>query len=110
MAQPDVLTALEMLEYCRFAYKSYAQTCVYPMDPFYEAHGEGFVQGARDRVMAYVHDSLKLDDGSQKFDPIEYDLKRTPDPSKGIVYRGGVGKQPYILFQPRKLDNSICYA
>jgi lipase (class 3) len=110
MAQPDILTALEMLEYCRFAYKSYAQTCVYPMDPFYEAHGEGFLQGARDRVMAYVHNSLKLDGDSQKFDPIEYDLKRTPDPSKGVVYRGGVGKQPYILFQPRKLDTSICYA
>ncbi|MFL5355966.1 lipase family protein [Archangium sp.] len=110
MPQPDSLTALEMLEYCRFAYKSYAQTCVYPMDPFYEAHGEGFVQGARDRVMAYVHNSLELDGDSHKFDPIEYDLKRTPDPSRGVVYRGGVGKQPYILFQPRKLDKSICYA
>lgn len=110
MPQPDSLTALEMLEYCRFAYKSYAQTCVYPMDPFYEAHGEGFVQGARDRVMAYVHNTLKLDGDTQKFDPIEYDLKRTPDPSQGVVYRGGVGKQPYILFQPRKLDKSICYA
>lgn len=110
MPQPDSLIALEMLEYCRFAYKSYAQGCLYPMDPFYEAHGEGFIQGARDRVMAYVHESLELDADSHKFDPIEYDLTQTPDPSRGVVYRGGVGKQPYILFQPRKLDRSICYA
>jgi len=110
MPQADIETALEMLEYCRFAYKAYAQGCAYPMDPFYEAHGEGFSQTARDRVMAYVHKSLELDDDSQKFDPIEYDLKNTPDPSRGVVYRGGTGKQPYILFQPRKLDKSICLA
>lgn len=110
MAQPDVLTALEMLEYCRFAYKSYAQTCRYPMDPFYEAHGEGFVQGARDRVMAHVHKTLNANADSHKFDPIAYDLENPPDPSKGVVYRGGVGKEPYILFQPRKLDQSICFA
>lgn len=104
---PDIETALVMLEYCRFSYKSYAQTCVYPMDPFFEAHGEGIWQGARDRVMARVHEERGSHADVRKFDPIEYDLTKVPNPSRGVVYRGGTGEQPYILFQPRPLDRSI---
>src|SRR4051812_38259106 len=44
MPDPDIETARIMLEFCRFAYKAYAQTCVYPMDPFYESHGAGVWQ------------------------------------------------------------------
>lgn len=104
------MTALTMLEYCRFAYKAYAQSCVYPMDPFYESHGEGFLQTARDRVMVHVHNTLKLDEDTHKFDPVEYNLKRTPNPSEGVVYRGGTGASPYILFQPRRLDSELAFA
>ncbi|NBD12352.1 lipase family protein [Corallococcus silvisoli] len=106
---PDVETALEMLEYCRFAYKAYAQTCTYPLDPFYEAHGAGKWQGARDRVMAHVHKLMDSDEDVRKFDPIEYNLTQLPNPSHGIVYRGGSAEEPYILFQPRELDRSISY-
>ncbi|MDC0711411.1 hypothetical protein POL68_23270 [Stigmatella sp. ncwal1] len=107
---PDTETALEMLEYCRFAYKAYAQSCVYPMDPFYEAHGEGVWQGARDRLMARVHERLGSPKGLQKFDPLEYDFSKPPNPLYGVVYRGGAGEDPYLLFQPRPLDRSISYA
>ncbi|NOK20606.1 lipase family protein [Corallococcus carmarthensis] len=110
MPHPNAQTALEMLEYCRFAYKAYAQSCVYPMDPFYESHGAGMWQGARDRVLAQVHKLLGSDVGIHKFDPIEYDLKTPPNPRNGVVYRGGTGASPYILFQPRELDRSISFS
>ncbi|MFT3765652.1 MAG: hypothetical protein QM820_09070 [Minicystis sp.] len=110
MPDPDIMTALRMLEYCRFAYKAYAQTCVTPMDPFFEAHGEGVWQGARDRVMEHIHKALNTDVDIRKFDPILYNLKETPHPRRGAVYRGGVGGDPYILFQPRPLDVAIAVA
>ncbi|RKI50972.1 hypothetical protein D7Y27_00640 [Corallococcus sp. AB004] len=110
MPHPNAQTALDMLEYCRFAYKAYAQGCVYPMDPFYESHGAGMWQGARDRVLAQVHRLLGSEADSHKFDPIEYDLRTPPNPRDGVVYRGGTGDAPYILFQPRELDRSISFS
>ncbi|GMT96830.1 hypothetical protein KH5H1_09490 [Corallococcus caeni] len=110
MPHPNAETALEMLEYCRFAYKAYAQSCVYPMDPFYESHGAGLWQGARDRVLARVHKLRGSEAHVHKFDPIEYDLTTPPDPTYGVVYRGGTGDSPYILFQPRELDRSISFS
>lgn len=110
MPHPNAQTALEMLEYCRFAYKAYAQGCVYPMDPFYESHGAGMWQGARDRVLARVHKLRGSAADLHKFDPIEYDLKTPPNPRDGVVYRGGTGDAPYILFQPRELDRSISFS
>jgi hypothetical protein len=96
----DLMIAREMLEYCRFIYKAYAQTLAYPMDPFYESHGkEGLLKSTRKRVM-------KLTNGQSKFDPIEYIFHKVPDPRQGVVYRAGVDDE-YILFQPRHLDKKI---
>ena len=110
MPDPDILTALTMLEHCRFAYKAYAQTCVHPMDPFYESHGKGVWQGARDRVMEEILKRLGTSEMVAKFDPVQYKLDETPHPRRGVVYRGGTGDEPYILFQPRPLDQAIAFA
>jgi hypothetical protein len=110
MPHPDILVALDMLEHCRFAYKSYAQACTYPMDPFYESHGGGVWQGARDRVMAEVHKRAGTSELVAKFDPVQYNLDETPHPRRGVVYRSGTGDDPYILFQPRPLDLAIGFA
>lgn len=106
----NFMLARQMLEHCRFAYKLYAQTCVYPMDPFYEAHGEGTLQTARDRLMAKVHEAKGTSADVKKFDPIEYDFTKTPNPHDGVVYRGGAKKEPYTLFHPRPLDKEIVYS
>lgn len=107
MPHPNFTMALHMLEFCRFIYRAYAQTCVYPMDPFFEAHGEGKWQGARDRLIEWIHTSRGTPKELRKFDPIEYDLEHTPHPRRGVAYRGGTGKQPFILFHPRPLDKRI---
>jgi hypothetical protein len=104
------------LEYCRFAYKAYAQSCEFPMDPFYESWGPGFIKlnlraTARERVMAHIHDRMQTPKGDdrRKFDPVGYLLETTPNPHKGVVYRGGIDDK-YILFQPRALDLQIKHA
>ncbi|MET0406051.1 MAG: hypothetical protein ABW123_26780 [Cystobacter sp.] len=99
------------LEYCRFAYKMYAQSCQFPMDPFYEAWGAGFKlkESARDRLMQGIHDSRESIQSERKFDPLLYHWDRTPHPHKGVVYRGGTDTQ-YILFHPRHLDRRISHA
>lgn len=96
--------ARRMLEYCRFAYKAYAQTCSYPMDPFYEAHAAG--DSARERLALALHQRAGTQGDAQKFDPIAYDLRTVPNPHQGVVYRGGEDTK-YILFAPRPLDLSI---
>jgi hypothetical protein len=110
MPHPNYLTALDMLEYCRFIYRAYAQTCLFPMDPFFESHGEGLWQGARDRLMETIHKGRKSTKEVTRLDPIEYDLDHAPDPRNGVVYRGGTGEDPFILFQPRRLDKAIAVA
>lgn len=77
MPDPDILTALDMLEHCRFAYKAYAQTCAYPMDPFFESHGKGVWQGARDRLMEALHKRLGTSELVAKFDPVQYNIAAT---------------------------------
>lgn len=120
----NLLTARRMLEHCRFAYKAYAQSCAFPMDPFYETHGEG--DSARTRIMEKIHADLGSprnaplwravmpfvgrSTGVDKFDPIEYNMDRVPNPHRGVVYRGGVKTEPYILFHPRRLDLAITSA
>jgi len=103
--------ARQMLEYCRFSYKAYAQSCQFPLDPFYESWGPGFkmLPSARDRLIAHLHGKLKTNGNAKKFDPIKYILDRTPNPHKGVVYRGGLDTS-YILFQPRDLDKRISAA
>ena len=39
---PSMIAARVALERCRFAYKAYAQTLRFPMDPFFESWGPGF--------------------------------------------------------------------
>lgn len=104
-------TARKMLEYCRFAYKGYAQSCAFPLDPFFESWGPGFkfLPSARDRLLAHVHTQLQTRPEERKFDPIAYRLTETPNPHHGGIYRGGIDDS-YILFQPRPLDLSISYA
>jgi hypothetical protein len=103
--------ARQMLEACRFIYKAYAQTCVYPLDPFFEAQhglliGKGMYKDtARTRLMAEVHQQYKSTE--TKLDPVEYDLSKPPNPHEGVVYRGGVEDEPYIFFQPREFDLKI---
>ena len=97
-----------MLEWCRFAYKAYAQTCVYPIDPFYESRGKG--TQARDGMMAQIHKHRKSVDRCRELDPVLYRLDAAPNPRHGVVYRGGTGDEPYILFQPRPLDLDISSA
>lgn len=120
----NLVNARRMLEHCRFAYKAYAQSCAYSMDPFYETHGSG--DSARTRIMEKIHSDLESprnaplwravmpfvgrSTGVDKFDPVEYNLDKTPNPHHGVVYRGGVKKEPYILFQPRPLDKAITSA
>ncbi len=101
-------TAREMLEYCRFAYKMYSQTCKLSLDPFFETWGPGFkvTESSRDRLIAQIHDRLGTTGDIRKFDPIEYKLDETPNPHLGSVYRGGEDTK-YILFVPRPLDLSI---
>ena len=103
--------ARKCLEYCRFAYKAYAQTCQFPMDPFYESWGAGFKlsASARDRLMESLHDGRSTPQQDRKFDPLLYHWDRTPNPHQGVVYRGGTDSN-YILFQPRPLDLSITAA
>ncbi|MFO0757701.1 MAG: hypothetical protein U0359_14485 [Byssovorax sp.] len=102
----NLITARAMLEHCRFAYKAYAQTCKYQLDPFFESDGAG----PRDDVMDIVHRALgTAGTRASKFDPVEYDLDTTPDPSKGTVYRDRIAGN-YVLFQPRAVDKSIGYA
>jgi hypothetical protein len=88
-----MLMARNCLELCRFAYKAYAQSCQFPMDPFYESWGPGFkvLESARDRLMAHIHDTLETPQSSdnRKFDPLLY-FSRTPNPHKGVVYQGGI--------------------
>lgn len=97
--------ARDMLEACRFSYKMFAQTCTYPMDPFFESTGKP--DDARTRLMASVHAAYKTSADVTKFDPVDYDLITAPNPSKGVVYRAGYNDNRYILFQPRALDRSI---
>jgi|JI6StandDraft_1071083.scaffolds.fasta_scaffold69871_2 hypothetical protein len=33
-------TARALLEACRFSYKMFAQSCTYPMDPFFESNDQ----------------------------------------------------------------------
>jgi hypothetical protein len=102
----NLTLARAMLEHCRFAYKMYAQTCRYPLDPFFESDGHG----PRDAVMAAVRKALGTTRAPfDRFDPIEYILDRTPDPRRGVVYRKAVD-DGYILFQPRPLDLGIGHA
>ena len=113
LACPSILTARINLERCRFAYKAYAQSCKFPMDPFFESWGEGFSMSstARDRLMSHVHDEEHTPQSSdnRKFDPVLYHLDRTPNPHHGVVYRGGIDSK-FILFQPRALDKQIAHA
>ncbi len=106
-----IKTARTMLEYCRFAYKGFAQSCAFPLDPFFESWGPGFkmMPSARDRLMGLIHEELKTRAEDRKFDPIAYRLAETPNPHDGGIYRGGIDDS-YILFQPRPLDLSIAYA
>lgn len=110
---PSMIAARVALERCRFAYKAYAQTLRFPMDPFFESWGPGFSvsEQARDRLMKHVHDEEQTPRSSdnRKFDPVLYYLDRTPNPHKGVVYRGGTDSK-FILFQPRPLDRSISHA
>ena len=115
----------QMLKYCRFADKFYAQSCAFPLDPFYESHSEGG-DDARTRLCKKIHADLGSprnaplwravmpfvgrSTGVDKFDPVEYLLDKTPNPHNGVVYRGGAKTEPYILFQPREIDKSISYA
>lgn len=112
LASQSMLMARTCLELCRFAYKAYAQSCQFPMDPFYESWGPGFkvMESSRDRLMAHIHDTLETPRGSdnRKFDPLLY-FSKTPNPHKGVVYRGGIDAR-YILFQPRPLDFKIAQA
>jgi hypothetical protein len=107
----NVAKALEMLEYCRFSYKMYAQTLQYPLDPFFESHTENgmFGDSARERLFALIHKQLGTEEQSVKFDPIEYKLAATPNPHKGVIYRQDE-KKGHVLCQPRALDRSICAA
>jgi hypothetical protein len=104
----SINVARRCLEYSRFAYKAYAQSCQFPMDPFYESWGAGFKLSttARDRLMENIHDERETPKQDRKFDPLMYHLDRTPNPHHGVVYRGGTDSN-YILFQPRPLDLSI---
>lgn len=127
--------ARQMLEHCRFSYKMYAQSCAYPMDPFYESHGHGG-DAARERLCKKIHSDLGSpreapnwravmpfvgrSTGVDKFDPVEYKLDETPNPHNGVIYRGCAREtnfwgtkektEHYILFQPRPLDKSIASA
>lgn len=101
---PNSKIARQMLEACRFIYKAYAQTCTYPLDPFFECQGDN---DTRNRLMTAVHADYKTVADCAKFDPVDYDLKKPPNPHQGVVYRGGVGEEPYILFQPRAYDLAI---
>lgn len=113
LASPSMEMARTCLELCRFAYKAYAQSCQFPMDPFYESWGPGFklLESARDRLMEHLHDLMDTPPGSdnRKFDPLLYRLGTTPNPHQGVVYRGGTDSK-YILFQPRPLDLKIAHA
>lgn len=104
----NVTIAFEMLEHCRFIYKIYSQTLMYPMDPFYESHTEEG-DSARERLFTMIHQESHSSDESAKFDPIQYRLDATPNPHKSIVYRLDE-KQQHVLWQPRALDLSIAYA
>lgn len=99
--------AREMLEACRFSYKMYAQSCQYPLDPFFESHGAS--DSARNRLMAAVHGDYRTSSDITKFDPVDYDLLRPPSPSEGVIYRGGIQEEPYILLQPREFDRKISF-
>jgi len=108
---PNLVLAREALEYCRFIYKAYAQTCVYPIDPFYEARGSlNPTESARDRLMKRIHQEIGTrSERVKQLDPIKYHLNKTPDPSQSTVFGGGDSKD-YILFHPRDIDKSIGFA
>lgn len=113
--------AIKMLEYCRFIYKAYAQSCVNPLDPFYESY-QGIdwdiSQGdARDRLCLATHSKLNTKPVPQdlakvdyttnwKFDPIWYRLNEVPNPYQSVMYRDSE-KDEYVLFLPRSIDKSI---
>ena len=101
--------ALMCLEFCRFAYKMYAQTCTHPMDPFYEVCGEQLVSDARARMMGAIHEELGTDENEVKFDPIRYHMGIAPNPAMGTVYRAGTEGDPYVCFQPRPIDKMAAY-
>jgi hypothetical protein len=103
--------ARRMLEYCRFAYKAYAQSCAFPLDPFYESWGPGFkkLPSARDRLIKKIHEQLGTSGDARKFDPVAYKLDKTINPHEGVVYRGGTDAS-FILLQPRATDLEITAA
>ncbi len=102
---PNTKLARQMLDACRFIYKAYAQTCTYPLDPFFECHGDS--DAPRSRLMEKIHAEYRTSSDVLKFDPVDYDLKKVPNPHEGVVYRGGIKTEPYILFQPLALDMSV---
>ena len=97
------------VELCRFSYKMYAQTAKFPIDPFFEADPKcANSNNVRERMMAGIHEeigTLKSDDRC-KFDPVEYRLGDTPDPSKSIIYRGGTNYE-YLVFVAGTWDKKI---
>lgn len=121
----NIIKAGSMLEYCRFIYKAYAQSCINPLDPFYESYPgvewSATSTDARDRIMRAQHNTWKtapvtedLDkspphDSQRKFDPVWYRLDQAPNPQRGVLYRDGVDDQ-YVIFLPRELDRKITYA
>ena len=100
------------VELCRFSYKMYAQSLKFPFDPFFEAnakHTKTNLEITRDRMMGNIHDQHGTPSSSdiRKFDPIEYHLDRTPNPSKSIIYREGEEGNKYIVFVPGTWDKKI---
>lgn len=104
------------VELCRFSYKMYAQTLKFPFDPFFEAnakHTDTKLDITRKRMMEYIHEHHlgpnKSDPGSdiRKFDPIEYCLDITPNPSKNVIYREDIIGNKYIVFVPGTWDKKI---
>jgi hypothetical protein len=63
----------------------------------------------RNRLIAHLHEVYKSRDEIRKFDPIEYWNFKTPDPHKGVVYRGGTDIN-YIMFVPGSWDKKISHA
>ncbi|MFM8445463.1 MAG: lipase family protein [Methylococcus sp.] len=114
----DARTALEL---CRFAYKMYAQSLKYPLDPFYESnYSSTFFSATRDRVMRRMHEILPADqtgplvpvkaDDQYELDPIEYHLDSKGldklNPMRSIIYRGGVNEE-YVVFTPERVEQKI---
>ena len=104
------------LELCRFSYKMYGQTLIFPFDPFFEADPQYTASKApsktnrgsvRQRMMEHIHGLAKTTvQDIRKFDPIQYNLKTPPNPSKSVIYRGGTNDE-YIVFTPSTWDKKI---